>query len=486
VTGRRWGRNPGLFVVGGQVPSPEDLRPAPPAGGPLEHGSAEDLPVGDESWELTADNVDAIAAAIHWDRAAADEPYQRDVTRTMDDTTRMGNSLSAAVRLELLAADMRAAVRDERSAAERTADQLAAVDECETGGGHALMLSGQCALCGRRFDPVSGDQLDADGQPIDQGEDEDEDPCRPREDTNQPDLDAVRDAWEATAELPRITEHTPLTVADLHAELTPRTYAAPRPVPPADEVVTVTPEQARAVGGAPRRVLNWTSRHDPASLAFGVRARLSAPAPLVDKTWQHGPILDQGTAPPLSLHDASGCTGHAAVNAANVLALAHLPASAPIHAEDLYGHEDAMRAYDRAQELDDVPGQDYPGTSVLAAMKAGQEFGWWSSYSWAFGTRDVAQALLQVGPVVIGIPWLSGMTTPSPDGIITVGGEDQGGHCLCLFALRMSLAGRAGPWFGALQTWGESVGDHGVIWFHHKDMARLLHAVGEAAIPHQS
>lgn len=485
MTGRRWGRNPGLFVVGGQVPGPEDLRPAPqPADLETEESAAVTIEGVTEPYptmfrpELSA----TVAAAIEWDQTAAAEPYQRDVTRTMDDTTRMGNSLSAAVRLELLSDDMRAAARaahDERhrpldnpgpddepwhcqvcggpcreaSAAERTADQLVAAD-CE----HVPMLDGRCAVCGARVDLVTGGQLDEDGLPVDQADD---------------------DPWDQTTELPVV----PLTVADLQAELAPRVYAAPRPVPPA-EAVPMSAERSRSTGGATARILNWTSRHDERSLSFGIRQQLTAPAPLVDKAWAHGPILDQGTTPPLSLHDASGCTGHADVNAANILALMHQPAGVPIHTEDLYGHEDAMRAYDRAQELDDVPGEDYPGTSVLAAMKAGQEFGWWASYSWAFGTRDVAQALLQVGPVVIGIPWLSGMTTPGPDGIITVAGDEQGGHCLCLFALRMSLAGRAGPWFGALQTWGEDVGDHGIIWFHHKDLARLLHSVGEAAVPH--
>lgn len=500
MTGRRWGRNPGLFVVGGQVPAPEDLRPeAVPA--PLETGNSSAVTIEGVTGQyqedgeghrwfttderLTAEQVDSIAAAIHWDQSTAAEPYQRDVTRTMDDTTRMGNSLSAAVRLELLSDDMRAAARaahDERSAAEYTADQLAAADdEC---GEHVPMLDGRCALCGVRIDPVSGAELDpVDGLPIDQDDEDAPNPELPGYGVPVPaphnaapfDHLAAHDAWDSTAELPVV----PLTVADLQAELAPRTYAAPRPVPPAeDPAVPMSPERSRSTGGAAARILNWTSRHDERSLAYGIRAQLTGPAPLVDKTWAHGPILDQGTAPPLSLHDASGCTGHAGVNAANVLGLAHGPDA------DLYGHEDAMRLYDRAQELDDVPGEDYPGTSVLALMRAGQEFGLWASYSWAFGTRDVAQAILQAGPVVIGIPWLSGMSDPGTDGVVTVAGDDLGGHCLCLFALRMAIGGKAGPWFGALQTWGESVGDHGVIWLHHRDLAGLLHSVGEAAVPH--
>lgn len=369
----------------------------------------------------------AVDAAIRWDRAAAAEPYQVDLTRTFDDTVRMGNHLSAAVRLELLGADWRDQVRD--------------------------------ALT----DPVSGAELDAvDGLPLPVEDVEEEAPRR--------------------YALPRPTED----VEDVEEEAAPSLL---RPEGWVDEAVAhaqaVDAFQAAKVAVDPRRarVLNWTSRHDERSLAYGLRPRLPGPAPLMDRLWEHGPILDQGESPPLSLHDASGCTGHAGVNAANIIQLATAGAYHRPDPDELYGHGDAMRLYERAQELDDVPGQAYPGTSVLALMKAGQEFGFWGSYLWAFGTRDVAQAILQAGPVIVGIPWLADMGSPGPDGIVTVGGADLGGHCLCLFGLRMKVGGKAGPWFGALQTWGESVGDHGVIWIHHKDLAQLLHSEGEAAIP---
>lgn len=407
---RRGLQRPGLYVMGGVGGDQrEDFPSSPLAGGHLEVGPAANLPAS------AAEDLSAEARRlIAWDQAAAVEPYQVDVTRDLDETVRMGNGLSAAVRLELLADRMREEVLD----APR--------------------------------DPVTGAELDrVDGLPVDE-------------------LDELDEDEAPTLVLP-----------------SPPVFASPRPPAPQEygEPFPVGPAQAAQVSGVARRMLDWNSVHDPASLAWALRARLPGPAPLVDRLWEHGPILDQGTAPPLNLHDASGCTGHAGVNASNILELATAGPYDKVADIDMMGHADAMKLYDLAQTLDDIPGVEYPGTSVLALMKAGQHMGLWGSYVWAFGTKDIAQALLQVGPVVVGIPWLSGMSAPGPDGIVTVAGDPIGGHALCLFGIRMAINGKAGPWFGALQSWGEGVGDHGRVWFHHKDLAQLLHGTGEAAIP---
>ena len=47
---------------------------------------------------------------------------------------------------------------------------------------------------------------------------------------------------------------------------------------------------------------DWASRHDPRSRDFDVKARLKARVPVQDRVWQIGPVFDQGTTPPLSLH----------------------------------------------------------------------------------------------------------------------------------------------------------------------------------------
>lgn len=233
---------------------------------------------------------------------------------------------------------------------------------------------------------------------------------------------------------------------------------------------------APVVFSAPVRVSDWTSRHDPRSLDFAVRDRLSRPVPLQDFVLEHGPILDQGTTPPLSVHDASACVGMAVVAAVNALGgIGGLPGDV----------EDARAIYVRAQHLDSLSGEAYAGTSVLAGMKAGQEAGYWNTYLWALGgTRDVAQVLLQLrSPVVVGVPWSEKLENPDADGVITPGGADAGGHALAVVGLRLSVAGRPGPWFVLQQSRGVAEGNGGLVYLHHTHLAGLLAGRGEAAVP---
>jgi hypothetical protein len=237
----------------------------------------------------------------------------------------------------------------------------------------------------------------------------------------------------------------------------------------ADTVLRVEDLQA-----PPARVSDWTSRHDPRSLQYAVRDRLRAPVPVQDVLLAHGPILDQGTTPPLELREASACTGTAAVAAANVLG-----------GSGVLGLEDARRVYFRAQDLDELSGHAYAGTSVLAVMKAGQEAGWWDTYLWGLGgTRDVAQALLQLRvAVVLGLPWSAGLEVPDAAGIITPGGSSAGGHALAAVGLQRTVAGRPGPYFVLQQSRGAAEGVGGLVYLHHRHLSGLLAGHGEAAIP---
>jgi len=259
-------------------------------------------------------------------------------------------------------------------------------------------------------------------------------------------------------------------------------YGASRslpPVPPARPALDQPPAPAPLSPAAgPARVSSWSSRHDPRSREFALRDRLRHPVPLQDVLLAHGPILDQGTTPPLSARDAAACTGMAAVAAANVL---ELGAGRQGRLDEVA----ALEAYHRAQDLDHVHGHDAPGTSVLAVMQAGQEAGWWDTYLWALGgTRDVAQALLQFrAPVVIGIPWPSGMEDPDPVGVVSPTGTPGMGHALCVVGLQRSHAARPGPWFVLQQSRGAAEGDGGLVYLHHSHLAALLRGVGEAAVP---
>lgn len=256
----------------------------------------------------------------------------------------------------------------------------------------------------------------------------------------------------------------------------PMTYQAPPPVfPPVP--VTPTPAAPRALSPL-RPAPGWAPRHDPRSLAYGVRGRLIGSVAVQDHLWPAAPVLSQGT--------EGSCVGMAVATAANVAELVAVQHPTDVRADGtpvLLTEADAHRLYARAQQLDDVPGADYAGTSVLAGMLAGREAGYWDEFLWAFGTRDVAQAVLQVGPVLIGVPWLSGMATPGPAGLLEVAGDDVGGHCLTVLGMRRERAGRPGPWFVLQNSYGPGWGDSGLGYLHHRDLARLLAGQGEAAVP---
>ena len=243
-----------------------------------------------------------------------------------------------------------------------------------------------------------------------------------------------------------------------------------------------TPPQARHRAPEPvpaeARLSDWTSRHDPRSLAYGVRQRLARAVPLQDVSLDAGPVLDQGTAPPLGLREASACVGMALATAWNV---AH-PASA--QAAPMRETE-ARQLYELAQRHDHVHGTDYAGTSVLGGLLAGRELGLWDEFLWGLGgTKDVAQVLLQWGvAVVVGVPWSAELETPDAHGIIRPGGADRGGHAVAVVGLRIQVGGRPGPWFELQQSRGTAEGVGGRVFIHHRQLAQLLAGIGEAGVP---
>lgn len=218
---------------------------------------------------------------------------------------------------------------------------------------------------------------------------------------------------------------------------------------------------------------SWRSRHDPASREFPIRALLAgASVPVQRHELPLGPLLLQGP--------EGACPGFMAAHLSNIV-------EAMDGGHDFLAADDAQALYRRAQELDEWPGEDYSGSSVLAAMKAGQERDLWDGYAWSFGTRDIAQSILDNRPVGVGVPWLSGMFETEPDGRVVVTGSNTGqGHALAVFGIVDEVSGRPGPWFCWQNSQSADYGDParpGVGYVHHTDLARLLRGVGEAAIP---
>jgi hypothetical protein len=214
----------------------------------------------------------------------------------------------------------------------------------------------------------------------------------------------------------------------------------------------------------PRRLLDWQPLHDPLSRQYAAVELVEAPT-VRDVRWRAGRVLDQG--------QEGSCVGHGCVGC-----IGTEPAPAPVRRVN---HAEAVRWYERAQRLDEWPGDDYSGTSVNAGMKVGRSFGWWDSYRWAFGVDDMRQAI-QLGPLVIGVPWRSGMYETEPDGLVTVDGGEVGGHCLLVTAWATDFAGH-GPGFWWRNSWGIRYGIRGDAFVPEETMHTLIEKVGEVAVP---
>jgi hypothetical protein len=358
-------------------------------------------------------------------------------------TRRRPDPLAAAVRLQTAVHAMQAAAVDAGPVAEDQADDDAATDERQSLGEAAAAA----VQLGTHADQITAAEFAALVDPLQPATDQ---PAPEQEDLSSDRL-----------ELPAAVEDSSVSAAKGYAD--DATYA-------------------RIVHGeafSSERVMDWESRHDARSRDYGVAEhRLMGRAPIVDLLLPVGPVLNQGA--------DGACAGFAAADAGNALeSVLWQRKGYPLPPADLLGDADARAIYQRAKELDDVPGVEYSGTSILAAMKAGKEHGLWGGYLWAFGVRDIAQTLLQLqAPVVIGVPWFADMAETEPGGVVRVGGGWIGGHAVAIVGIQNAGPnGERGPFFVWQNSWGPGYGAGGLGYVHHRDLTWLLAQEGEAAIP---
>lgn len=139
--------------------------------------------------------------------------------------------------------------------------------------------------------------------------------------------------------------------------------------------------------------------------------------------------------------------------------------------------------YDRAQELDRWPGEDYAGTSVRAGAKALQEKGVVDSYHWAESAHDVVRAIKEWGPVVAGTVWYESMYEPDDEGIVRVDTSTRvvGGHAYLLNGVNV----RRG-FFRLKNSWGTGWSALGETGCHAhlpiEALDKLLDKWGEACL----
>jgi len=223
------------------------------------------------------------------------------------------------------------------------------------------------------------------------------------------------------------------------------------------------------------RNFGWKSHHDPKSRSYAIR-------PILDKRtiqkrpvmWQEGIVTDQGS--------EGACVGFAWMN--EMLAKPIAPEEQP--GVDL-ANSLAYSYYRAAKKIDEWPGEDYEGTSVLAGAKIMQQNGYIKQYRWCFSTEDIRDTIISEGPVVIGIPWYSAMYGTGPGGLVRLGGHNVGGHAIVItgYHPNMLINGRREEVFRWRNSWGTEYGVNGSGYIRYRDLDKLLKQRGEACVPMQ-
>lgn len=134
--------------------------------------------------------------------------------------------------------------------------------------------------------------------------------------------------------------------------------------------------------------------------------------------------------------------------------------------------------YKMAQQLDEWPGEDYEGSSVLGGAKAVQQLGYMKEYRWAFGLDDLIMGVGHNGPAILGINWLEDMFSPDPTGLISVSGAVAGGHAILCNGVSITK-----KLFRLHNSWSSSWGANGDCFVTFDDMDKLLKDQGEACFP---
>lgn len=197
---------------------------------------------------------------------------------------------------------------------------------------------------------------------------------------------------------------------------------------------------------------------DERSKNYPIRALIGYPTP-ISKTWDCKTFLDQGA--------DSACVGFGWAHE-----LAAKPVAVPVSdsiARDIY-HE--------AQKIDEWPGEDYEGTSVLAGAKVVQTIGHMPEYRWAFSLDDVIATLGYHGPIVLGFQWYEGMMDTDSSGFIHPTGNIVGGHCVLARGVAVTR-----KYIRIRNSWGKSWGENGDAKITYSDFAKLLSNYGEACVP---
>lgn len=134
--------------------------------------------------------------------------------------------------------------------------------------------------------------------------------------------------------------------------------------------------------------------------------------------------------------------------------------------------------YELAQKYDEWSFMPHDGSTVRAGAKVLSMLGAINEYRWTWDAYTVANHIVKVGPVVLGVNWYEYMDEPDKNGLMKVQGENYGGHCICAtgFNHRDKLI-KIKNSYGE-EDWGKK----GYGYLRIKDLNRLLDEDGEACV----
>jgi len=135
---------------------------------------------------------------------------------------------------------------------------------------------------------------------------------------------------------------------------------------------------------------------------------------------------------------------------------------------------DPFDIYREAQKVDEWPGNSYNGTSVRAGAKVLRKIGKLKSYRWAFDIKTTLNWLYNVGPVVVGTLWYTGMYRPNRAGLIRPTGRPDGGHAYILQGVDFNR-----KQVRICNSWGINWGQRGRAWMYLGHLNKLIRQGGE-------
>lgn len=201
----------------------------------------------------------------------------------------------------------------------------------------------------------------------------------------------------------------------------------------------------------------------------GIRRLRAEPAPDRSRFWLPGPNwLDQG--------NTGHCGGMAAANEAQASPV-RVPAVDTAWGHDFY-YEIKRRRWD-PWGLED-------GTSTQAVMRLYVARGLARAYAWGFNMGDLDRQL-ELGTVLCGTSWLTGMFSPNADGVIHATGADEGGHLWVCSGRYLNYRAPSGRTYGrayrVLNSWGRWGRSRWAV-LPHDEMDHVVFGLnGEVGVP---